>query len=301
MILAYSMPDHMQARSLFGQPRAVVEAALPDREAVTCPMCRMEPRPVAVDFQGFHVARCLSCGLEFQSPRPVFSQLAETVYGSTYHPPGEELVGSVRAQQFARQVSHLKALLPASRRVLLDVGCGAGAFLRFAEACGWQANGTDVVLTEEARKMNRRLWEGQLPTISFSGARFDVVRFNHVLEHTQDPLAELRRARELLTPQGIVLIGVPNLAGVSNRLKTWQSRLSLKGKPWKHYGALHHLWFFTPSTLTRMVAAAGFDVEWWETPVFSRPDWSGWTTAAARVPLESVRAGGVVDLYARVS
>ena len=91
-----------------------------------------------------------------------------------------------------------------------------------------------------------------------------------MLEYTQDPLAELRRARELVTSGGLMCIGVPNLAGLSTRLKSWQSRLHLKRKPWKHYSALHHLWYFTPRTLGRLVEAAGFDVVQWETPVAGR-------------------------------
>ena len=61
-----------------------------------------------------------------------------------------------------------------------------------------------------------RVPAGALHQIDFGSLRFDVVRFNHVLEHTQDPLAELRRAHELLAPEGILLISVPNLAGFSS-------------------------------------------------------------------------------------
>ena len=92
-----------------------------------------------------------------------------------------------------------------------------------------------MVVTDWARATGTRVWEGELPTIDFGDARVDVVRFNHVLEHTRDPLLELRRARQLVAPGGILLVGVPNLAGLSTLLKSWQSRLRLKGKPWKHY------------------------------------------------------------------
>jgi len=89
------------------------------------------------------------------------------------------------------------------------------------------------------------------------------------------------------------------LAGLSLRLKSWQSRWRLKRQRWKHYGALHHLWFFTPATLARVIEAAGFEVLHLETPVLERPGRRGWVSALIRLPLEAARAGGIVDLYAR--
>ena len=49
---------HAPHKSLFGEPRVVVGAALPDREDVYCPLCNREPEPFAVDFQGFQLVRC---------------------------------------------------------------------------------------------------------------------------------------------------------------------------------------------------------------------------------------------------
>ena len=285
--------------SLFGRPRAEVEAALPDREPVDCPLCGREPRPFGVDFQGLHLARCDACGLQFQHPRPVFEQLAAAVYTPGYHPEGHETVDSSRERTFARQMRRLERYVRRRPATLLDVGCGAGAFLGYARSRGWEVGGTDISVTQDARGHGVRLWEGQLPEIRFAGARFDAVRLNHVLEHTPDPLRELRQARRLVAGDGVLLIGVPNLAGLSIRLKSLQSRLGLKRRRWKHYGALHHLWFFTPPTLAALVEAAGFGVAHWETPAEERPQRSGWVSARVRRTLEATRMGGILDLYAR--
>ena len=285
--------------SLFGRPRSAVEQALSRREPVACPLCGVAPRPFAIDFQGLQLARCERCGLQFQSPRPVFEDLVRAIYGPAYHPPGEHITDSIRRYQFERQMRWLERPEASGRR-LLDVGCGSGAFMAFARARGWEAEGTDVVLTPAAAATGARLWEGQLPSIEFGASRYHAVRFNQVLEHTQDPLAELHAARAVLEPGGTLHVGVPNLAGFNITLKSWQSRLGLKRRRWKHYGALHHLWFFTPRTLARLVAAAGLQVIGWETPVAGRPGRPAWATAAIRRPLEALRAGGILDLYARL-
>ena len=285
--------------SLFGRPRAEIEAVLPDREPVVCPLCGREPRRFGVDFQGLHLARCGACGIEFQHPRPVFEQLAAAVYTDDYHPEGHAAVDRFRERTFARQMDRLERYVSRRPAALLDVGCGAGAFLGYARTRGWAVAGTDIHVTEDARRHGSRFWEGQLPDIDFDDARFDAVRLNHVLEHTQDPLRELRQARRVLSDDGVLLIGVPNVAGLSIRLKSLQSRLGLKRRRWKHYGALHHLWFFTPQTLAALVEAAGFAVTHWETPAEDRPGRSGWTRALVRWPLETARLGGILDLYAR--
>ena len=290
---------HAPHKSLFGEPRVVVEAALPDREDVYCPLCNRAPEPFAVDFQGFQLVRCTRCGLQFQSPRPIFGQLTRLVYGDGYHPVEEAATARARQTQFTRQLTHLERWLPSARRALLDVGCGSGAFLRFARDRGWQLAGTDVVFSQWAEITGARLWVGQLGEIDFGNLRFDVVRFNHVLEHTQDPLAELRRAHELLAPEGILLIGVPNLAGLSLRVKSWQSRLSLKSHRWRHYAALHHVWFFTPRTLRRLAGAAGFGLIHWETPMLPRGGAVGSLGAVYRALLQATRSGSNLDYYGK--
>lgn len=309
------MPAPAQRDTLWGRPRAEVEAALAAREPVRCPLCDVEPVRFATDFQGFHLARCPRCGLEFQSPRPPFAKLAEWVYEREYGDLAEaagELTPEKQAQ-FARELERIEALrgrLPrrGSPRLrsgqagqggsLLDVGCGAGAFLRAAAARGWQAAGTDIVLSASARASGARLWPGRLKEIDFGGARFDAVRFHQVLEHTENPLTELARARQLLAPGGVLYVSVPNLGGVSPRLKSWQSRLGLKRNRWRHYAALHHLWYFTPRTLARVVARAGFEVRRWETPMPVRAGRPAWLTALYRALLEGPRSASILDLYA---
>lgn len=286
---------------LFGRPRAEVEAELGEREPVRCPLCDCHPELFATDPQGFHLARCPRCGLEFQSPRPPFARLAEHVYAREYgdlEDSASRLTPEKQAQ-FARQLDHLEEFL-GERGSLLDVGCGAGAFLRAAAARGWTVAGTDIRLSAGAEASGARLWRGRLGEIDFGSQRFRAIRFHHVLEHTENPLVELERARALLVPGGVLYLSVPNLAGLSPRLKTWQSRWGLKRNRWRHYAALHHLWYFTPATLSELLERAGFRVLDWETPLGLRPGRPRWAAALLRGLLEKPRWGSILDVYAGV-
>src|SRR6188768_1315866 len=247
------MPEE-KAENYFGQDAVVARGALTPSEVVLCPLCDQAPVEFAVDYQGFHLCQCSNCGLQFQNPRLTFEELADKIYTEDYCPGHEE---SSSTTAFARQIKNFEELTGRKGSVL-DVGCGNGSFLQFAKQHGWETFGADIRLSPETSRLTCPLWEGRLPEIDFGGATFDVIRFNHVIEHLQNPLIELARCRELLNPVGLVFVGVPNLAGVSPRIKNLQSKLGLKKKQWRHYAAMHHLYFFTPETLRAMVERAGF-------------------------------------------
>ncbi len=279
------------AENYFGKDADVTRRELIPTEDVVCPLCDRAPVEFAVDYQGFHLCKCPDCGLQFQSPRLSFEVLADKVYTEDYCPGHEE---SANETAYARQLSNFERLTEKKGRVL-DVGCGNGSFLEYAKQNGWETFGADIRLSPETANLTCPLFEGRLTDIDFGATRFDVIRFNHVLEHLQNPLVELARCRELLNPGGNVFVGVPNLAGVSPRIKNFQSRLGLKKKRWRHYAATHHLYFFTPSTLRSLIARAGFSVKFWETPVDK--DYGKAGGQLYRRLIESTRAGSILDFY----
>jgi 2-polyprenyl-3-methyl-5-hydroxy-6-metoxy-1,4-benzoquinol methylase len=279
--------------SFFETEDAVTSGALTPDEVVRCPLCDIEPVEFATDYQGFHLCKCPGCGLQLQSPRLSFDELAEKIYTSDYCPGHEDSSNEVA---YARQITNLEKLI-GKKGSVLDVGCGNGSFLEFARRQGWNTFGADIKLSPETAILTCPLWEGRLTEIDFGSATFDVIRFNHVIEHLQNPLDELARCRELLNPGGVIFVGVPNIAGISPAIKNLQSRLGLKKKRWRHYAATHHLYYFTPSTLRALVERAGFYVEFWETPVDK--DYGRVGGGLYRMLVERMRTGSLMDFYIR--
>jgi 2-polyprenyl-3-methyl-5-hydroxy-6-metoxy-1,4-benzoquinol methylase len=273
-------------------------AAFLKMETVLCPICGIEPVRFATDHQGFSLCRCPVCRLEFVNPRPVFEELQSTIYRDEYFlPPTErEVYLAARHYQFGRQLSMLQKLANKKGSVL-DIGCGDGSFLSYAHQSGWNVTGLDIRLSREARRVPCRLLEGRLGHIAIEPRSFDIVCFNHVLEHTQNPLEDLLHSRQLLTPGGLIFVGVPNLAGISARYKSFQSRFHLKARRWRHYAAIHHLWFFTPASLKALLAKAGLRTLFWETPVLKKPGSKGMSENLYRPILEKLRRSSILDMY----
>jgi SAM-dependent methyltransferase len=99
-------------------------------------------------------------------------------------------------------------------RRLLDVGAGIGVFAATMKAAGWA-----VVAIEPDPRTARHLreWVGveayacPIAALDPVGVgRFDIVAFNKVLEHVEDPIALLTAAHRLLEPSGFVYLEVPD-------------------------------------------------------------------------------------------
>ncbi len=286
--------------SYFGKPRSVTRAELQATEIVECPLCGLAPEPFAVDYQGFQLCRCRRCRLEFVSPRLAFEELAEKIYTDSYFSGlgSAAHLSETHKHQFSLQLDSYSRLLGGSGKIL-DIGCGDGSFLQYARQLGWDIFGVDIALSPDAHSLNCPLWEGRLQEINFGATRFDVIRLNHVLEHTQNPPAELSRARALLEPGGIIHISVPNMAGLSPVLKSIQSRLRLKRHRWRHYAAMHHLFFFSPETLRLVIETAGLRVLYWETPVLKKNGQHPLVERLYRRVLERPHRGSILDFYSK--
>jgi hypothetical protein len=101
----------------------------------------------------------------------------------------------------------------------------------------------------------------------------------------------------LLRDDGLLFVSVPNIGGIPSGLKSVQSRLRLKSRVYQHYAAGHHLFFFTPSTLKTVLAAAGFEVRSWETPVLKRHNRSALSEVFNKLMFEKTRTAAILDFY----
>lgn len=137
----------------------------------------------------------------------------------------------------APRLGRLLSLLPLQRRRLdvavralrrrdgarvLDLGCGNGAFLRFARGHGFEACGveTDPVARETARSSGFRVYDSLDAAIRAHPEGFGFVTASHVIEHVYDPVGTVEACSRALQPGGVFWAVTPNAGGLGHRVHT---------------------------------------------------------------------------------
>ena len=131
--------------------------------------------------------------------------------------------------------------LPTTTTVL-DIGPGSGVIGRSLRERGWQELYA-VEIDAETRRQVAPFYKKVEPALeSYNTLRFDLIFLLDVIEHVPNPEVFLKQAAQLLTPQGIMLVSVPNVAH-------WSVRCMLLGGffEYSERGILDrtHLTFFT--------------------------------------------------------
>ncbi|HTQ68829.1 MAG TPA: class I SAM-dependent methyltransferase [Solirubrobacteraceae bacterium] len=209
----------------------------------------------------YHLARCPVCGYAFiEDPWLDYAEIYDeryyegrgadplVDYGFELDHP-DRTIRRYEWSGIARVVRDLVGGLGPSTR-WLDYGAGNGGLVRYlrdhrlADAVGFDEGS----MAARARELGiPMLLADELD--AYAGT-FDVVTAIEVLEHTSDPLLELRRIRALLRHGGVLFLTTGNAEPYASKLTRWRYVLPEI-----------HISFFEPRTLERALEASGFRAE----------------------------------------
>lgn len=231
-----------------------------------CPVCRSNSihydysAPTTrseIDTRSWMVWGCGDCTHGFMNPQPSWQELAP-YYASNYEaydPNHGSVEDDERSAERARAEGRFRHIpLPTGKR-LLDIGCGAGFFLRVARKLGATVEGVEpsVYGAEQTRKSGIKVFNGTLEEYVADGnaKHFDIVTANHVIEHVANPVETLSIMKTLLAPKGFIWIAVPNANyPISRKLRGY----------WHSTDLPYHLMQFSPRSIAMAGQLAGLKV-----------------------------------------
>lgn len=236
----------------------------------------------APDHEAVSYLECLECLSLFIARVP---ENLDREYGPGYHSPNGAAAGGAWLRRILRRLRGrhavtgrgtagrlLSTLFPdpledfpellrlagaGPRSRILDVGAGTGELLSLLRDTGYRdLTGVDPFLPNTGRsEAGIRMIRAELETLGGEGSggdSFDVVMFNHSLEHVPDPEGTLKTARSVLAPGGRILVRTPVVPCLA-----WERY----GTAWFQIDAPRHLFIFSREGLPAMARRAGLRLE----------------------------------------
>jgi SAM-dependent methyltransferase len=198
------------------------------------------------------VLRCTKCGHGVTIPP--LEDVAFLYAGrqsQDFQPDAKGLSATIKDLAFRRQARKLLRQLPERPQSVLDFGCGSGQFTRIVAELlpDSRVVGSDFHETAPpGLNTQAYLSISELPLLAGS---YDLIMAMHVLEHEDDTQGLLSRIAAMGSAGGTVVIEVPHVDCVWNRLL---------GKKWDAWYVPYHRTHFTRASLRHHLQAAGFKV-----------------------------------------
>jgi SAM-dependent methyltransferase len=206
----------------------------------------------------FQVVECKGCRLIRLEPQPSPGDLHEYYpLSSSSRAPELSVEELLERWAFRSHLRFFKRALQESGEngLVLDVGCGDGRFLRLLQDEGVERlAGLDFSLDAAAEAWRRQRVPvacGTLSRAPFAPGSCAVVTMLHVLQHLYNPIAFLESARDLLAPEGRLILQVPNAA-------SWQ--FLIFGELWSGLDVPRQLIMFKASDIEGLLDECGFEV-----------------------------------------
>lgn len=219
-----------------------------------CPVCKHSQHDLHHAMNGYGIVKCRQCDFVFVKDVPSDEFLCAH-YRQGYTADSGEYVPKLRASRRWKYWAFSQLLRYFGRRrktiQLLEIGCHQGDLLEIVkDDPKFDAIGLDLAEKplEYAQSRGLNVHLSDLETMNFASDSFDFVVALHVLEHVQNPERLVSQIQRVLRPGGYFIAVMPCVSHIKARLA---------GPRWHYWAPPSHLWYFSPSTLSKFVERLG--------------------------------------------
>lgn len=200
----------------------------------------------------------IESGIIYVDPLPVedlahfYREEYRVSYKRTIEPKPKHILRAARV--CLERLKHSGGIVKSGMRCL-DIGAGGGEWVYFLKLLGCESFGVEPNSgygTFAKDNYGVEIFLGMYQDSDFPLSSFDVLSLFHVLEHLDDPVADLRRMSDYLKPGGLFLIEVPDIL--------------FGGMRFEHKWHNGHLFGYDELTLEAVAAMAGLRKVSLETP-----------------------------------
>ena len=233
------------------------------KDQTHCPLCKSELKKVyatkdyLVSGEIFDIVECSSCRLRLTSPFPDKDKIGSYYESDEYISHAEETKGlldsiynMVLSYMLGRKSNLVEKSAGKKQGSILDIGCGAGHFLKTMKNSDWHVKGVDA--SQKARELVKNEFGINVESPNDwlnSSEKYDIITCWHSLEHVHEPWIYLEKIKTQLSPDGVLIVALPNYKSTD---------AEKYGAEWAAYDAPRHLYHFTPTSMDKIMFANEF-------------------------------------------
>ncbi len=155
----------------------------------------------------------------------------------------------------------LLSQVPKKAKRILDLGCGDGRMgkkIKELQECSVMGVNVSEFEAQLASKSLDKVVVGDLNNFDISNlGKFDCIICSHIIEHLYEPQQLLMQLRRNLSPNGILVVGLPNILFWKYRLRFLAGNFKyIKGTPLDP----GHMRFFDWKTSRQLIEEAGYEI-----------------------------------------
>lgn len=234
-------------------------------ECLVCKSNQLQTLLTATDYtvsqQAFDIVQCKQCAHTFTQRVPEQDAIGPYYAAASYvsHSDTQEglinkLYHRIRNITLANKKRLVQKTTNKKQGILLDVGCGTGAFINTMKMAQWHVTGLEPDASARAKAASLYGIE-PLPSheiFNLPAQQYDAISMWHVLEHVHQLHEYIEQLKLLLKDDGVLFVAVPNSTSYD---------AAHYGKHWAAYDVPRHLYHFTPNSMQYLMAQHGLKIK----------------------------------------